>query len=195
MAKTLNDLSMENCHLKEKVHRIESKNLIDFNNYKNELKSIKDDNFVLKNQLDHLSNNYQKQTAELNKIKYERDHLLGDFNNKEGKMLQLTRENESLKFDIEKYRKILNEKNTEILRLNNNEGCNNKVCLINDHENYEEILKQNNVLQEVVRHMRKERKENLENLESMRGAERRIKFLEESLELLKKQYVDENENK
>lgn len=180
--KIVDELSLENRHLKEKLRATELRISSDTFNNKNQLNQLNDCNTILQKELNKFANNFNNQSAELNVIKTERNRLLQEINEQKANLLQLKCDNDKMKNDIANYIKTIEEINLQMLQ-HDDDG----VCCIKEHENYDDLIKQNNILQDVVKEMRRERKENLQNVKTIQDAEKRIEYLEDVLDLLKKE--------
>ncbi|KAF2879793.1 hypothetical protein ILUMI_26368 [Ignelater luminosus] len=194
----------ENMSLRNKIRQLESQYTSETYFYKNEFRTLQSTNSNLNSEIECLKDNYASLQVKFDEIKRENDNLNCELSVNTEKISNLIKqnkeiaeENNKIRLQTQEYENLHKELilNNEILTHQKSQlefECNDLKriveesksdrCNVSEHNNYDFIVKQNNVLQDLVKSMRTERKAFIKQNEE---AESRLEKLELLMKLFK----------
>ncbi|XP_018333398.1 abnormal long morphology protein 1-like [Agrilus planipennis] len=189
--------------LQDKLRQIEEKYLCEKTAFEQELKSLEtirsnltSDLITVKDTCLKLEQNMSNSSSEIEKYQADLKHLNEEVKALTDRTDNLTIENKVLKEKLSEASKIYGNALTEAQEWKNKyseiqlkmTGAESGVCCEIKHQKFDELEKQNAILQDVVKTMRKERVQmELQTQNDISGAESRIERLETLVNLLKKE--------
>lgn len=209
LEKQLQTLVNENMCLRNKAREDEARYVSEAAIYKNELKSHRSNSAHLNFEIDFLKNNIsccqRKLTAlgaENEELRREVEELRGGLEEEAEKVCELDKKRMELEavseeqkerirgFDgvQEEWSRVKKELVDESNRLKEsirNLEFKRPLCSVEEHGDWENVVKQNRVLQDIVKAMRRDRSESAEKLLEMERAEEKIGKLERLVEQMK----------
>ncbi|XP_022902135.1 putative autophagy-related protein 11 [Onthophagus taurus] len=196
----LQTLMNVNVVLKSKVHQVQSKHSVETSSLESEVSLLKDYNDIIKGDVAILKSRLDGVLDENEKLKHIviecRDEIKQDSirfeqfkrtNNKLNHELNLCKKRNKrikFKFEDEVMAKANMKNEIEKLKILVNANQAHEQCNIPEHDNFNNIKRQNEVLQKLVKNMRRER--NSRESEDLRQAEDRIEKLEDTIENFKR---------